>query len=220
MCPILHTIPNMQYIKREILKHLAPHLKRYSGSVTVFRGEKVYYASSSKGSTFWSASKAAANVYSAGGYGQFTKATFHVGTYVYFEDRLSNKFVEFIDKLADLAIDACCELSYSTTKEWEQCENGRTSWAGDFYAHCVDALIEAELWPKSIRYTILGNDWGRYSSTHHAAELIVHNRVQLFKYNQDESHRRHPKVDCWRKKAHIGNSSKSEGWGCAESEGW
>ena len=110
MCPILHTIPNMQYIKREILKHLAPYIKRWGGPVTVFRGEKVYYASSSKGSTFWSASRAAANVYSVGGYGQFTKATFYVGTHVYFEDRLSKEFVSFVDKLADLAKDSGCEL--------------------------------------------------------------------------------------------------------------
>jgi hypothetical protein len=215
----------MQYIvslqiKREILKHLAPHIKRYGGSVKVFRGERVYYASSSRGSTFWSASRAAANVYSAGGYGQFTKATFYVGTHVYFEDRLSNEFVEFIDKLANLAINAGCKLSYSTTNEWIQCQNGRTSWAGDFYAHCVDALMNAKLWPKSIRYTILGNNWDRYSSTHHAAELIVHNRVQLLQYKQDYSRPRHSKVDCRRTNVHTDHSSKSDGWGGAGSEGW
>ena len=196
--------------KRELLKILGPHLKRYGGPTTVFRGEKVAYASDSRGSTFWSASVTAANVYSAGGYGYFTSATFQIGMYVYFEKRTSLEFCEFCDELAKFAMDVGCELICSTTDEWVKTNYGRISWPGDFYVHCVDALIDAGLWPKAIRYTILGNDWKVYAYTHQAAEVIVHNLVQLLKYEQEYYRERRPKVDCWRKKAKTKLSKSNE----------
>lgn len=204
--------------KRELLRYLAPHLRKYGGRTVVFRGEKVEYTSQSKGSTFWSASTSAAVVYCAGGYGWFTTAAFYIGTYVYFQNRTSDAFCEFVNGLAEIAIKAGCELPCTTVDEWVSGHEGRTSWPGDFYVYCVDALIEKGVWPVSIRYTILGDDWNRNASTYSAAEVIVHNRVQLLKYKQEGSRfQGRCKVDCWRKKKSSETSEEVKwdgvGWG-------
>lgn len=215
-----------QTIRRELLRMLAPHIQRFNGSVVVYRGEKVYFASQSRGSTFWSASKAAASVYSAGGYGQFTRANFFVGTYVFFPDRSSFRFSEFIDGLAIVARKAGCKLDYATTREWvDQSYGGRTSWPGDFYGHCVDKLKAVGVWPHSIRYTILGDNWDLCASTHHAAELIVHDRVQLFEYRQYDDRDIKCKVDSRRKMnpnvSPSTNSPRVNEWGDdTTSDGW
>lgn len=184
----------MEYT-REIMRLLKPHLRRYGGPTTVFRGEKVRYSSKSRGSTFWSASITAADTYSGGGYGWFTTATFFVGTHVYFEIGGLSEFRQFCDKLAG------CNLIYTTTDEWTKSITGRVSYPGDFYTYCVDHLIDAKVWPRAVRYTIFGDDWSLSATTHRAAEMIVHNRAQLIMYKQEEPCNMIIKrVDCWRKK--------------------
>lgn len=91
-----------------------------------------------------------------------------------------------------------CKPDFDTVEEWVQTMSGRISYPGDFYVHCVDLLREEKIWPKAIRYSILGNNWSRYADTYTAAELIVHDRILLLSYNQESRAYRRARVDCWR----------------------
>lgn len=201
---------DMNNAKRELLRLLKTRIKRYNGRGVVYRAEKVCYASDSVGSTFWSASKSAAMTYGAGGYGFLTQAEFFIGDHVFFKERLSVEFYNFTDQLAAFAIRNGCKLEYATSKEWSNSADAfRISYPGDFYTHCVDKLINAKIWPKGIKYTILGDNWDIGASTHEAAELIVHNRVQLVKYTQEGSPIIRSKVDCRRMPTASVNSDSS-----------
>lgn len=121
-----------------------------------------------------------------------------MGLYVFFENRNSEEFRKFCNELAKFCKKVGCKPDFDTVEEWVQTMSGRISYPGDFYVHCVDLLREEKIWPKAIRYSILGNDWSRYADTYTAAELIVRDRILLLSYNQESRAYRRARVDCWR----------------------
>ena len=175
-------------LRKELYDLTRDKVKTWNGSVTLHRCE--YYVRdwspvcAKSQSTFWSASLGVARTYCQNNLG-LTSATFYVGKYIAIHDRISDDFLQFVHKLAQIAVKAGFPLAARTVQEWETLHgSGRTAWPGDLYTHIVQHLIDAGVW--HWKYTIMEGEWGNNNSTtHRAAEVIVHDRSLISEYGQE-----------------------------------
>lgn len=101
------------------------------------------------------------------------------GRCVCIPDRVGGQLPVLADALAEQALLLGLPLECATGDEWVRTHTGRVSWVNDFYAHVVDALIAAAVWPHGLKATVIGTEWG---GGWNAAELLVHNRECVVRF--------------------------------------